>query len=477
MTMRRWLLLFSLAAFSLLAGTTGAGSRAADTYVEGTVWAASERGDVKALEALLQERPELINAPATMEDLADPVAWPENTPLVVATKHARSETVLFLLLEGADPDAPGYRGARPLHHAVEHPEMIGLLLNAEADPNAKDDNGTRPIHRAILQTAPIESVAELLAFGADPNHPANFRGIKGSTALHLALRSGADDSWKQEVVKLLCRYGANPEASDQKGQTPLQLAAGDALRNALLDTPEPGKRKEPLGLTPPEPPAMEDLADTSWEIDEGWRGRTIVRARPTTGEKLVALTFDDGPHPWTTPRVLEILRTKNVAATFFLIGNQIGKEEVVSQIIDEGHVIGNHSFSHPTEKQNLLQALREIDLESERLKRLGAPTINLFRPPGGVLDNGLADYAAQRGYVNVMWSYDVYDWRNEMDADELVDAVVDPAKPGDIVLLHDGGGKRETLVEALPRIIDGLRAKGYKLVTVPQLLRSSRAPE
>jgi chitin deacetylase len=169
--------------------------------------------------------------------------------------------------------------------------------------------------------------------------------------------------------------------------------------------------------------------------------------------------------------VLDLLGQKDVSATFFVIGNQIRNQDVLRRMTADGHVVANHTYSHPVGDLNLLQVYREVETLARQLLEAQVPPVPLFRPPGGVLDNGLVDYARLRGFVVIMWTFDTYDWREEETAEELAAAVLDQAEPGGIVLLHDGGAKRETLVEALPLIINGLRGDGYELVTVPELLQ------
>jgi peptidoglycan/xylan/chitin deacetylase (PgdA/CDA1 family) len=110
----------------------------------------------------------------------------------------------------------------------------------------------------------------------------------------------------------------------------------------------------------------------------------------------------------------------------------------------------------------------EIDEMDELIEDLTGIKTTLFRPPGGVQDNGLVDYIYSKNYVNVMWSSDSFDWNDS--AQQIVDNVLKTATPGGIVLMHDGGGDRYATVEALPEIIDQLKEEGYRFVTVNELL-------
>ena len=205
---------------------------------------------------------------------------------------------------------------------------------------------------------------------------------------------------------------------------------------------------------------------------------------------LVALTFDDGPDPAWTPRVLDILRREQVPATFFIIGeNGQQNPELVRRIVAEGHDIGNHTFTHP----NLGEIPgRLVDLELNATQRLiesetGRST-TLFRPPyfGDAEPQtpdevGPAVRAKHLGYLTVGLRVDPDDWdQPRSTADLIVRKTIegvtstDPDAAGQIVLLHDGGGDRGQTVEALPRIIKELRARGYRFVTTTELAGLTR---
>ncbi|HEX8119389.1 MAG TPA: polysaccharide deacetylase family protein, partial [Pyrinomonadaceae bacterium] len=205
---------------------------------------------------------------------------------------------------------------------------------------------------------------------------------------------------------------------------------------------------------------------------------------------LVALTFDDGPDPVWTPRVLDILRREQVPATFVIIGeNGQQNPELVRRIVAEGHDIGNHTFTHP----NLGEIPgRLVDLELNATQRLiesetGRST-TLFRPPyfGDAEPQtpdevGPAVRAGRLGYLTVGLRVDPDDWdQPRATADIIVQKTIegvtgtDPDAAGQIVLLHDGGGDRGQTVEALPRLIEGLRARGYRFVTTTELAGLTR---
>jgi len=186
----------------------------------------------------------------------------------------------------------------------------------------------------------------------------------------------------------------------------------------------------------------------------------------------IALTFDDGPWPQMTSRVLDVLKKNNVKATFFVVGKQVEQNpNLLIQIVHDGHAVGNHTWSHQYFQYSESAAASELDKTSTLIYDLTGTKTSLFRPPAGILTNGLVTSANQKNYATVMWSVDSKDWRYYRNSPQaLIDSVLKEAKPGAIVLLHDGGGDRSTTIEALPKIITELKKRGYDFVTVPELL-------
>ncbi len=194
----------------------------------------------------------------------------------------------------------------------------------------------------------------------------------------------------------------------------------------------------------------------------------LIAQGPTA--KPIALTFDDGPWGKSTTQILSILKKNNVKATFFVVGRQVQQyPQLVKQVIAEGHAIGNHTWSHQYHRFSPAEASREIDRTTELVYKLTGVKTTLFRPPGGALNNGLVSYAHQKKYAVIMWSADSLDWRYH-NSSTLLDRVLKDAKSGGIVLMHDGGGNRVKTAQALPQMITQLRKRGYKFVTVPELL-------
>jgi peptidoglycan/xylan/chitin deacetylase (PgdA/CDA1 family) len=187
--------------------------------------------------------------------------------------------------------------------------------------------------------------------------------------------------------------------------------------------------------------------------------------------RAIALTFDDGPDPIYTPQVLNALARYNVQATFFVLGRCVDEHpELVRQIIAAGHTVGSHSYSHPIMRWMLpWDIAAELQWSDEAIYRATGAHTRLLRHPGGMQGVFLPFTARGSGWQVVTWDIDPRDY-TQPGADEIVRRVLGAARPGAIVLLHDGspGGdeNRQQTVDALPAIIEGLRALGYNLVRV-----------
>ncbi len=205
--------------------------------------------------------------------------------------------------------------------------------------------------------------------------------------------------------------------------------------------------------------------------------------------KKIALSFDDGPDPEWTPKILDVLKEKSVPGVFFVIGNMANQRpDILKREYAEGHEIGNHTFTHPKFDDNITHTEIRWQLNlTERLieSTLGAKSI-LFRPPYGIdhqpeyaEEVAQLPYPQELGYLIVGQRIDPDDWSQRdgkpIPAKEIVESVLRQADKGNIVLLHDGGGDRSQTLAALPQIIDALRADGYQLVSVSDLIGKTRA--
>ena len=190
----------------------------------------------------------------------------------------------------------------------------------------------------------------------------------------------------------------------------------------------------------------------------------------TARKPEVALTFDDGPGPYT-PGVLSVLERYRVHATFFIIGRMLQYfGESARREVRDGDVLGDHTETHPPMAQlSAHDQYEELFEQAARVELQGAPRPDLFRPPYGSFDATTMAQLARLHMLMVLWSVDTDDYEQPGVA-AIVQRALAGAHPGAIILMHDAGGTRTETVEALPIIIRALRARGLKPVTVPQLL-------
>ncbi|MGI2902402.1 polysaccharide deacetylase family protein [Tolypothrix sp. VBCCA 56010] len=208
----------------------------------------------------------------------------------------------------------------------------------------------------------------------------------------------------------------------------------------------------------------------AYSVPQRFQGVTIAEAKLSPNHKVIALTFDDGPWIGSTAKVLDILKKNNIKGTFFIVGQMLKQHpELGVRIVTEGHVIANHTWTHRYHSMNPQVAAYEVESTSDLIYQTTGVKTTLFRPPGGMMNNGVAAYARNQKYTIVMWSADSLDYSRPA-LSRLISNVTRASKPGGIVLLHDGGGNRSRTVQALPQIIDYFKKQGYSFVTVPELL-------
>ncbi|WP_138493513.1 polysaccharide deacetylase family protein [Paenibacillus pinistramenti] len=197
---------------------------------------------------------------------------------------------------------------------------------------------------------------------------------------------------------------------------------------------------------------------------------------PHARTKEIALTFDDVPDPRFTPEVLAVLRQKKVKATFFVVGNRARQHPALLRAIQQqGHAIGNHSYDHPLlKKQNMKDFKREILMTEQVIYHITGQKPLLIRPPYGEINEQQVRWARRNGYKIVNWNVDSLDWTG-IGRINVERNVLSHVVPGSIVLQHAGGGVTSDLtgtIEALPFIIDELKARGYRFVTLPTMLHT-----
>ncbi|MEI7025076.1 polysaccharide deacetylase family protein [Paenibacillus sp. y28] len=217
-------------------------------------------------------------------------------------------------------------------------------------------------------------------------------------------------------------------------------------------------------------PADAVTAPWTWELGKP-DGQQLAASGAKRGTKLVALTFDDGPDDRYTPAILSILHKYQVKATFFVVGEQTKRfGSVLKRIVQEGHAVGNHSFSHADLTKITEAEIQNQVNETDKLIREAVGfTPKLFRAPYGAVDDRMRPALQDSGRSIVGWTVDTRDWAGT-PVKTMRELVNEHTKPGGIILMHSFGGKSIShTVELLPLIIEDLRKKGYSFVTIPEL--------
>ncbi len=199
------------------------------------------------------------------------------------------------------------------------------------------------------------------------------------------------------------------------------------------------------------------------------KGAGVTFSRVLVSGNYIAITFDDGPHPQNTPRLLDILRARNVKATFYVIGRSVDLyPQIVRRTVAEGHEVGNHTHTH-----RLMSKLGDSEVRSElvrcrdAVRRAAGVDMRTMRPPyGGLLQRQRQLVHAEFGYPTILWSVDPLDWKRPGPG-VVTSRILAATNPGAIVLAHD---LHSQTVDAMPATIDGLLRRGFKFVTVSQLL-------
>jgi peptidoglycan/xylan/chitin deacetylase (PgdA/CDA1 family) len=225
----------------------------------------------------------------------------------------------------------------------------------------------------------------------------------------------------------------------------------------VLPTSTPTSVPPPTATLSPPPPPPPGAAE-------------IARGDP--GRPWIALTFDAGASLGPLPSILETLRQKDVRCTFFLTGDTLRRPEapdLLRQMLAEGHEMGNHSDTHPlfTELTDEQIGRELAALEGMVVEITGISTKPYFRPPSGNRDDRVRRVVHENGYLNIYWTYHVWDWTADRTAEKILHSAIEGACNGAIVVLHVGA--QET-ADVLPTIIDELQARGYRLVTLSELL-------
>ncbi len=274
--------------------------------------------------------------------------------------------------------------------------------------------------------------------------------------------------------------GSPPDAAVAGGE----IGSADALRDGDRITIRNGvDQREQIFITqlpvpagtPLDPQRTLTTAEGTITVARGSLSGIVLSWRfhqtgPSVTPNSVALTFDDGPWPGSTDRILAVLQKFEVPATFFVVGSLAARfPQLVRMEADAGMAFGDHSFDHPLVppfgRQPASKARSEMAMTMDALAAAGVRPA-LFRPPGGSYAPSTLDIARSLGLRVVLWSVDPADWTPGITTKQIVARVLSAVQPGSIVLLHDGGGDRTATLKALPAIIKGIRTRHLDLVAL-----------
>lgn len=195
----------------------------------------------------------------------------------------------------------------------------------------------------------------------------------------------------------------------------------------------------------------------------------ISYSRVVTAAPYIALTFDDGPHPKNTPRLLDMLRERNIKATFYVVGTNVKLyPSIVRRIVAEGHEIGNHTRTHPNLSKMSSAAVRDqLDTSRDAIVATCGVKPRTMRPPYGALTSSQRSWIhSEYGYPTILWDVDPKDWKKPGHS-VVTSRILEGTRNGSIVLAHD---LHKETIDAMPATLNGLLQKGFKFVTVSQLL-------
>jgi peptidoglycan/xylan/chitin deacetylase (PgdA/CDA1 family) len=196
-------------------------------------------------------------------------------------------------------------------------------------------------------------------------------------------------------------------------------------------------------------------------------GKVVLNKPKGIKEKVIALTFDDGPSPWTTVPILDSLKKNNAKATFFVVGVMVPKrEEILRRMLREGHTIGNHTNTHPM-RPSAGVGKPEIEIADAKIKKAIGYTPNIFRPPYGLWRNSTAVYSRRMGVPSIQWTGTSADTARHASVQSVINNTMHYVAPGGIILLHD---VKPHTAKAVPAILARLKKMGYRCVTVHEML-------
>ncbi len=251
---------------------------------------------------------------------------------------------------------------------------------------------------------------------------------------------------------------ASCSSTDKKPTLPDQVRRAIPAQDTPLQENPLSRRLNQPSTLPSVPPA----------------GARISYSQVNIKQPVVAMTFDDGPHPTLTPKLLDILKERNIKCTFFVIGkNAKAYPKIIQRMIAEGHEVANHTWTHCSlTSRSDAQIRTELKQSEDALMAAANYRPQLIRPPYGAINTRIKQLMfSEFGYSTIMWSVDPQDWRRP-GVSVVTSRLVNGAHPGAIMLAHD---IHPPTIQAMPPMFDQLLAKGYQFVTVSQLLNMEKA--
>jgi peptidoglycan/xylan/chitin deacetylase (PgdA/CDA1 family) len=203
----------------------------------------------------------------------------------------------------------------------------------------------------------------------------------------------------------------------------------------------------------------------------------IQRFDISCSSKMVALTFDDGPDPQFTPRILDVLKQYQAHATFFVIGELANKSpDIIKRMVAEGNEVANHGYSHRTSRTStMVEYANEIQNTERAIQAISGARTRWFRPNNMSISPAMLMASEATHHTIVLWTIDARDWAAGSSSEVAQAAVPRDIKRGSVILLHDGGGNRQMTVSAVRRILDELKARGFVSVTLSRLVHDAQS--
>ncbi|MGJ8697293.1 MAG: polysaccharide deacetylase family protein [Verrucomicrobiaceae bacterium] len=215
--------------------------------------------------------------------------------------------------------------------------------------------------------------------------------------------------------------------------------------------------------------ASQGLRNPDINLPSNFSGSQVTYSRGSSAAPYVAMTFDDGPHPQNTPRLLDMLRQRNIKATFYVIGGNVDRyPHIARRIVAEGHEIGNHTYTHrKLTSLSASEVRKEMQRTQDAIARATGVKPRTMRPPYGALNQSQRQMiSSEFGYPTILWSVDPRDWQRPGPS-VVTSRILSGTGNGAIILAHD---LHAPTVSAMPATFSGLLSRGYKFVTVSQLL-------